>query len=52
LLRIEYGIDQRLNDSNDINGKAFEVSTRTIKDLIKQGCEDTLKYETELSQLF
>lgn len=41
--RIEYGESQRLDDSEDIYGKAFEFSKRTIRDLMKKGYEDTIK---------
>jgi hypothetical protein len=41
--RIEYGESQKLCDSDDINGKAFEFSKRTVRDLTKKGHEDTIK---------
>jgi hypothetical protein len=41
--RIEYGESQRLDDSEDIYGKAFDFSKRTIRDLMKKGYEDTIK---------
>jgi len=41
--RIEYGESQILENSDDINGKAFEFSKRTIKDLMKKGYEDAIK---------
>jgi NTE family protein len=43
LQRIGYGEDQNLSDSNDISGKAFDFSKRTIKGLIDQGYKDTCK---------
>lgn len=39
--RIGYGEGQSLESSNDINGKAFDFSTKTIDDLIVQGYKDT-----------
>ncbi len=41
LRRIEYGACQNICDSNDIYGKAFDFSKHTIRDLIKQGYDDT-----------
>ncbi|TVP40224.1 patatin-like phospholipase family protein [Candidatus Nitrosocosmicus arcticus] len=41
LQRIGYGEGQSLENSNDINGKAFDFSRKTINDLINQGSEDT-----------
>ena len=40
IYRIGYGEGQPLESSNDINGKAFDFSTKTITDLIIQGIED------------
>ena len=41
LQRIGYGEGQSLESSNDINGKAFDFSRKTINDLINQGSVDT-----------
>lgn len=41
LQRIEYGDGQHLSESDDIHGKAFDFSKRTINELINQGYEDT-----------
>lgn len=45
LVRIEYGNDLHVNDSDDINGKAFEFSTRTIEKLVEIGKKDVLCYK-------
>ena len=45
LVRIEYGSNQPVGESDDINGKAFEFSTRTIKYLIEAGKSDTFEYK-------
>lgn len=45
LVRIEYGSNQPVNESDDISGKAFEFSTRTIKYLIETGKSDTFEYK-------
>jgi NTE family protein len=41
--RIEYGEGQKLGDSDNIWGKAFEFSKHTIRDLMKKGYEDASK---------
>ena len=41
LQRIGYGEGQSLESSDDINGKAFDFSRKTINDLINQGSLDT-----------
>ena len=45
LVRIEYGRNQNVNESDDISGKAFEFSARTINYLIEIGKSDTFKYK-------
>jgi NTE family protein len=44
LVRIEYGNNQPISESDDINGKAFEFSSHTIRNLVKTGEDDTLNY--------
>jgi NTE family protein len=39
--RFELGDGQQINKSNDINGKAFEFSSKTINNLMDQGYNDT-----------
>lgn len=43
ICRIEYGELQKIIDSGDVAGKAFEFSSKTIKNLIEKGYEDTCK---------
>ena len=45
LIRIEYGRNQDVSESDDISGKAFEFSARTIKYLIEAGKSDTFQYK-------
>ena len=45
IVRIEYGNDLQINESDDINGKAFEFSTRTIENLVMIGRKDALYYK-------
>ncbi len=45
IVRIEYGNDLHVNESDDINGKAFEFSTRTIENLVMIGRKDALYYK-------
>lgn len=47
LLRIEYDNNQQVGESDDISGKAFEFSARTIMDLIKAGESDTRNYKNK-----
>ena len=45
IVRIEYGNNLHVNESDDINGKAFEFSTRTIENLVETGKKDALYYK-------
>ena len=40
--RVVYGDGQKIDDSDDIFGKAFDFSTKTINYLIAQGINDTI----------
>ena len=42
VLRVVYGDGQKIDDSDDIFGKAFDFSTKTINYLIAQGINDTI----------
>lgn len=44
IVRIEYGNNLDVNESDDINGKAFEFSTHTIEELVESGKKDALYY--------
>jgi NTE family protein len=40
--KVVYGDGQKIDDSDDIFGKAFDFSTKTINYLIAQGINDTI----------
>lgn len=45
IVRIEYGNNLDVNESDDISGKAFEFSTHTIEELVETGKKDALYYK-------